>query len=79
MGQLHIKNWEDLKELTGWTIKEAGRLPNTPGIGLKLSHAAAEKDILVTFIATVKMGRSGNVVVATESLEMKVADIESPE
>ena len=76
MAEMSIKTVHDLKKLTGWTIKEAGKLPDViAGIGMRLSHPAAERDIVINFIAGVKMGRAGNVVIASEDIQIKVSDV----
>ena len=79
MPELVIKNIEDLKKLSGWTIEKAGKVANaTPActIGLLLSHPAAERKVLLKFWPTVTFGRAGNVVLCNESLKIEALDTE---
>ena len=77
MSELVIKNLEDLKKLSGWTIEKAGKVANaTPActIGLLLSHPAAERKVVLKFWPTVTFGRAGNIMLVNESLKIEVLD-----
>ena len=80
MAELELKSTDDLKKLKGWTVQRAFKAGDrVMAIALVLSHPAAEKKIMVIIDATVKMGRSGQVVVAQEKLEISVKDVIEPQ
>lgn len=74
---LTINSPEDLKKLEGWTIKGAKMAPGiNPQVQLRLSHPAAENDVILIVIASSLMGLSGNVVVTHTDIGLKTVDFE---
>ena len=67
-----IKNLEDLRQLEGWVVDKIIYEP--PGMKLKLTHIAAETNIVVTFVPTLSFGLSGNFITATLGLNMDVKE-----
>ena len=68
-----IKTLEDLRQLEGWVIDKITYEP--PGMKLKLTHIAAEVNLIVTFAPTLSMGLTGNLMTATLGLNMDVKEI----
>ncbi len=76
MAELRIKAMDDLKKLKGWTIEKAFKATDrVAAVAFVLSFPGAERKVMLILDAKVNMGRSGNVVIASEAIQIEVKDI----
>lgn len=77
MPEIEIKNPEDIKKLIGWTVKDAVlRGGDVACIDLRMSHPAAEKEMVFRIWPESKVGLNGNFIGVSTLLSMKVLDVE---
>ena len=75
MPAFNFKSIEQLKvEIKGWTIQEVISASRTQ-IVFRITHPLAEHPVALILDCEVTMGRSGNVVIATELLKISAKDI----
>ena len=77
MPQLTLKDANDLQKLVGFKIEGLAVIVGPDcTLQLRLSHPAAEKQVLLSVIASVSFGRSGNVMTSNGTLTFKSEDID---
>ena len=79
MPELVIRDNRDLEKLKGWKIEGAGLKVEgaVPVIHLHISHLAAEHNVELSFVPSVNLGLSGNIVVADAGITVRPVDIEN--
>lgn len=76
MAEFDIKCAEDVKKMIGWTIKDVNgaSLNGDPYFLIRMSHPAAEKDIIFHIGAKTVIGRQGTMLSVESVLNFKVED-----
>ncbi len=77
--ELVLTKIEDLEKLKGWRIDGATleRQDVAPVLVLQMSHLAAECPVCLKIKPVVSFGRSGNVMLVTESLSLHIEDVKA--